>query len=197
MHLFYEIGIPVGISESDSLKIRNWKSPCWNFGARYRLKLTKKLCFITDLSYNFNSYFVRQPSNRFPDTLSHKKEKINLNQLSGAVAFRHNYSKRKKYFGKYIEAGAVGGWNFLTSHYIKDVYPTPGTAYEESVVRVRLRNPDWLSEYSVHGFAAFGLEKLEFRFYYRVTDIFTEYQGKRAGELPVMRIALNFAVAGN
>jgi hypothetical protein len=197
LHFYYEAGVPIGSGEDDSLDTRNWKSGCWNFGIRYKLALKKRLSLNVDLGYNFHSFYIRQAENNFPDTLRHNKEKINLNQASGAMSLRYVFSRKKKFFGKYAAIGGMASWNFSTAHYTKDVYPAPGSPYDKYVVRIRQRNPKYLAPYELNLFAALALEKVEMRLYYRLTDLFVEYNGKKAGELPAMIIALNFAIAGN
>jgi hypothetical protein len=196
LHLLVETSTPFGASESDTLKTRNWRTGCWNFGIRYKRKFTKKFFYVAELTYNLQSWVVRQDKNRFPDTIAHRKEKFNLNQICGAMGLRYIYSKRKKYFGNYIDGGGSFAWNFSTAHYVKNIDKYSGLAYNKTVVKLKEKNPQYLFPYAIDAWVGFGFELTQFRIYYRITDFFQSYGGAKASEFPSVRAGVNIALTG-
>lgn len=197
LHLFYEENLLFGPRYADTLNSTDIRSWAHNTGWRYKLKLSKKICFVSDISYRFKSVFIKQKGNRFPDTLNYKKEKLNFNQVCIAPAFRFIYGSRKNYFGKYIDFGATLAWNFSTVHYTKQILHPTNADFSTQVIRTRQKHLNYTQAFEIDPFISFGFELIQFKFQYRVSDCFKRYRDKKLAELPRFMIGISLSIVNS
>jgi hypothetical protein len=197
IHIFYEGSLLFGPGNSDTLNTTDIRSYAHNMGLRYKLKLSRKICFIGDISYRLKTQFIKQKGNRFPDTLSYNKERLNFNQICLSPAFRFIYGSKKTYFGKHIDIGITTAFNMGTTRFTKQIIKSANPQYNEQIIKAREKHLNYILPFEADPFIAFGFEIIQFKIQYRLTDSFKNYNGKALAELPRLIFGINIALINN
>ncbi|MBC7865551.1 MAG: hypothetical protein IAF38_21435 [Bacteroidia bacterium] len=192
VYFFNEGSFLLGPGGADSIKTHAFLSSSYALGLRYNLKLSKKINWVNDFAYRIKSFNIKQNNNRFPDTLTYKKEKLNFNQLCLSSAIRFIYGKKRRYFGKYIDIGATAAWNFNTTRYLKQELENTDPTFKKQIAKIHQRDLSYVNSFEADAFIAFGFEKVQLKLQYRLTDCFTKYNGIKLPELPRLMVGLNF-----
>jgi hypothetical protein len=105
VHFFLGLGFFAGKNKG-STEINYVNSNQFNFGFRYKLKISGFFDVLADLTFDQFSYQLKQNSNKvIPDTILHKKENLLFNNLGAGVFVRANLSKRGNSIRAYVDAG--------------------------------------------------------------------------------------------
>ena len=113
-HTYINYGSIIG-STSNDMEIG--KSYEFSSGLRYKYKVSGFYALGFNLSYNMQSFRIKNPN--FISGIFYDKEKLVLNNFEIELYNRFNFGKRGNVIGKYIDIGAYGNYAFVTKHYLR------------------------------------------------------------------------------
>lgn len=159
------ISFPVFTNE-DAVYTKFGVSTAYDFGIRYKRKLTNTFAFGLDWGMSFADYHIKQGEGKMvPDTIINDKEKYLLNTMNGSVYFRFNVGRRGNYLGNYLDLGAYGGWNITKKH--KTVNETEADE-KVKVVTSRLK---YFENFQYGILARIGIGRYALTARYRLSDL--------------------------
>lgn len=180
-HVFFGYGNILGKPDYAGADIDHRKSQHSTLGYRYKLKINKFYSAGFDIACETYTFNLKQNAKKnTPDTLLHKSEKINIQDIDFSVFNRINYGRRGNTIGKFVDFGAFINWNFGFSHITKD--DIDGVLY-----KVRATGVDYY-EPIIYGFIGrIGFGKFVFYGKHRYSDLFND---KNLQELPRYTVGL-------
>lgn len=191
LQVFYGGGFIFGPSDSAGATTKPWKSYYLSGGLRYKLKLGNYYAIGLDVYYQFNSYRLKQsPDNFLPDTLTHKREKLNFHNVSAALFSRINFKKRGDIIGNYMDLGGYADYVFGSTHYYRDADATGSTSQETAVRKHKL---SYVNDYTYGIFARYGWDGFAFWGQYRLSDLFNNNFPVKYPELPRIFIGIEIS----
>ena len=191
IQMFYGAGFIFGQPDTAGADIKKWKSYYLTAGLRYKLKLGKNYAVGLDVYYQFNSYRMKQSLDNFlPDTIIHKKEKMNFNNVSAAFFNRINFKKRGDVIGNFFDFGVYADYVFGSTHYYRDVDASGSTSQETAV---RKHNLSYVNDYNYGAFLRIGWEGFAFWGEYRFSDMFDKNYSVKYPELPRLYIGIEIS----
>jgi hypothetical protein len=160
------IGFPMYTNEALNYTKRG-TSIAFDFGLRYKRRITNYLAAGLDLGINTASYKIKQKSPKtVPDTVINDKEKIQISSLLSSGYVRINVGRRGNYIGNYLDLGAYGGWNFQKKHKTTNENKD-GEKVRESTTRLK-----YVETLSYGLLARIGISRFALTAQYRLSDIF-------------------------
>ena len=139
----------------------------FDFGVRYKRKLTNFLALGIDLGMNSASYKLKQSDSKIvSDNVINDKEKIQVNSLVSSAWLRINAGRRGNFIGNYLDLGVYGGWNFQKKH------KTTNTNTNNEKVKVSTSKLKYIENFSYGLIARLGISRYALTVNYRLSDIF-------------------------
>ncbi len=115
----YEFYIPE--SKKNEVPIIAGMSTAFSVGVRYKYKISNFFAIGAGLNYTNDIFTIKQDNNKiFPNTVTHKREKLRLNNLCSNAFMRFNFGKRGNIVGRFIDLGAYFSWIFNAKLVYKD-----------------------------------------------------------------------------
>jgi hypothetical protein len=180
------IGLPVFTNE-DFIYTKFGASSTFDFGIRYKRKLSNTFALGLDLGMNFSDYVIKQETGKsIPDTVINDKEKFQINTLNGSAYFRVNIGRRGNYIGNYFDLGAYYGWNMVKKH------KTINENQEDEKVKLVTSQLKYIDDFSSGLLARVGISRFALTARYRLSDIFIS--SYFLPELPRLTIGLELGV---
>ena len=160
------LGFPVYTTEAVNFT-KPLASSCFDFGVRYKRRITNFLALGADLGVDATAFKLKQEQGKtVPDTIMNKKEKFQINSLIGSAYIRFNAGRRGNYIGNYLDLGAYGGWNMVKKH--KTI--NENTAGEK--VKVETTGLKYVENFSYGLLARLGTNRYALTARYRFSDLF-------------------------
>lgn len=139
----------------------------FNFGLRYKRRITNYLAAGLDLGITTAAYKIKQKSPKtVPDTVVNDKEKIQISSLVGSGYMRINVGRRGNYIGNYLDLGAYAGWNFQKKHKTTNENEA-GEKIRETTTKLK-----YVENFSYGLLARIGISRYALTASYRLSDIF-------------------------
>lgn len=100
----------------------NWWSCSLSYGMRMKLKLFWWNALVTDISYRYDRFSIRQdiPKHLPLGTMNHQRERISIHNFSMVFCDRINFHKRGDVLGSWIDLGVYGDWAFRNADVFVD-----------------------------------------------------------------------------
>ena len=166
LHGYIGLGFPLFTSEAVSYT-KPGSSSAFDFGLRYKRKLTNYLAVGIDMGVVAAAYKVQQKEGKtVPDTIINDKEKFQINSLQGSVYTRINVGRRGNYIGNFLDLGAFGSWNMIKKH------KTTNENEEGEKVKVITGKLKYVETFGYGLLARIGVSRYAFTATYRLSDIF-------------------------
>jgi hypothetical protein len=171
VHFFFSLGFYAGKNQSRT-QINYFNSTQFNFGLRYKLKLTGTFDVLADLTFDQFNYQLRQNGNKtIPDTVLHKKENLLFNNLGGGMLIRANLSKRGNSIRAYIDGG------YYYQLLLSGIHQTKNNNQFGGFTRVSETGLPYINPGFGNLLIRFGYGRLSLYYQYRLTNIFTPASG--------------------
>lgn len=186
LHGYLGAGFPLYTNEGYSYT-KPILSSSFDFGIRYKRKITNFLAVGADLGIIASSYKIKQEEGKkVPDIILNKKEKFQINMLVGSAFIRTNVGRRGNYIGNYLDLGGFGGWNMIKKH----VTVNQNLAEERvKVVKTRLK---YIDDFSYGLSARLGSNRYAITASYRLSDIFKT--SSSMAELPHLNLGFEYGL---
>lgn len=166
VHGYIGLGFPVFTNEAVAYTKPGLSSD-FNFGLRYKRKLSNHFAVGLDFGVNSTSYKIKQDQwKTVPDTVINDKEKIQVNSLVGSAYMRINVGRRGNYIGNYLDLGAFGGWNMQKKQ------KTVNKNENGEKVKVITSGLKYIDNFSYGLQARIGVSRYALTAKYRLSDIF-------------------------
>jgi hypothetical protein len=166
-HFYVGIGFIAGKPDSAGSDIKAGKSVNVVLGYRYKLKISNFYAIGYDIAYNSYSFSLEQDSKKItPDTVLHKKEKLNFGNLGLSPYMRFNYGRRGNHIGKFIDLGAYGDWTFIASDISKD------KKSNGNLVKTKISHLNYYNATNYGVLVRIGFNRYVFYGNYRLSNIF-------------------------
>ena len=160
------LGFPLSTNEGSNYT-KPVTSTDFDFGVRYKRKLTNLLALGIDLGMNSASYKLKQNDSKIvPDNVINDKEKIQVNSLVSSALLRINAGRRGNFIGNYLDLGVYGGWNFQKKH------KTTNTNANDEKVKVSTSKLKYIENFSYGLMARLGISRYSLTANYRLSNIF-------------------------
>jgi len=165
-HFYIGFGFPMHTNE-DVTYTKFGSSISFDFGIRYKRKLTSFLASGFDLGIGVSTYNLSQDVPKtVPDSVSNDKEKFRISTLSPSVYLRFNVGRRGNYVGNFLDLGAYGSWNMRKLHF------TINKNEFDEKVRVETTRLGYMENLSYGFLARTGSNRYVVTAKYRMSDIF-------------------------
>lgn len=162
-------------------------SSAFDFGIRYKRKLTNYLAVGIDIGVVAAAYKVKQNDGKtVPDTIINDKEKFQINSLQGSAYARINIGRRGNYIGNYLDLGAFGGWNMIKKH------KTTNENDQGEKVKVITSKLKYVETFSYGLLARIGVSRYALTATYRLSDIFES--SSAIPELPRLMVGVEIGL---
>jgi hypothetical protein len=165
-HGYIGIGFPLFTSEAVTYT-KPGLSTTFDFGIRYKRKLSPNFAMGLDLGVNFSAYHIKQGEGKsVPDSVINDKEKFQIGTTVGSAFARINVGRRGNYIGNYLDLGAYGGWNMQKKHKTTNENED-GEKVKESTTRLT-----YIENFSYGLLGRIGIGRYALTSRYRLSDIF-------------------------
>jgi|GEM_PF-3351121 len=96
-------------------------------GFRFSTPLRGRTAAVGEFGYRVNHFYLSRsrPKAAPLSNVSHDKERITMNMLSGGLAVRYNFKEKEDRPEQLIELGAYGDWSFRTANVYVDKHEDP------------------------------------------------------------------------
>ena len=112
VHYYIGYGLITNYEQNIGSEINLGKSFDFEFGFKYKLKLTNWLAVGSNFSYDIMSFNLKQNSTKsLPDPVLHAKQKITFQNFGMAPHIRFNIGRRGNEVGNYIDLGYYFNWS--------------------------------------------------------------------------------------
>jgi hypothetical protein len=120
-HLYVGTGSMFFTEETDSIELRYPQTWKWYLGYRYKKRLCEFVSLGIELEYAIETYDIKQNKKKgIPDTLIHKKEKIEIQKIGSDVYVRLNWKKRGNFMGTFLDLGLGYHHSFHFKYLLED-----------------------------------------------------------------------------
>ncbi len=166
LHGYVGLGFPLFINEEPAYT-KVGTSVQFDFGLRYKRKITNYFALGMDLGLNSTAFKIKQDDGKYvPDSIINKKEKLQVSAASGSVFARINIGRRGNFIGNYIDMGTYGSWNMVKKH------KTTNKNTNGEKVKVSTTRLDYIEDFSYGLLARIGISRYALTAQYRLSDIF-------------------------
>jgi len=137
------------------------------YGLRYKLRFSDYYAIGFEGSVSNLTCNMRQEAGKFlPDTVMHKKQRLNWMFLNIGFFNRINFSKRGNIIGNYIDLGIMGSYCPSFVHFTMD------RTDDGRTLRTRERGLDYFTIYNYAVFARVGFNRTAIMASYRMSSLF-------------------------
>lgn len=165
-HGYVGLGFPIFTNEAANFT-KPMASTSFDFGLRYKRKITPHLATGFDLGITSTAYRIKQnDSKTVPDNVINDKEKIQISTLESSLWLRINVGRRGNFIGNYLDLGGYGGWNFQKKH------KTTNTNADDEKVKITTSKLKYVDNFSGGLLARLGVGRYALTARYRFTDLF-------------------------
>ncbi len=148
-------------------RLKTWGNYTLALGLRYKLRISNYYAIGFEGSISTITCNMRQEEGKFlPDTIMHKKERLNWMFLNIGFFNRINFYKRGNIVGNYLDLGITGSYCPSFVHFTMDKTPDGRT------LRIRERGLDYFSPFNYSVFARVGFNKTAITASCRLSSLF-------------------------
>jgi hypothetical protein len=191
-HLYIGFGFFIPDANAMEVKTKPASTTSFEFGWRYKLKLTNWFALGAGISYKNDIFDIKQIENKIiPDSVSHTKEKLRFNYLGSEAYIRFNFGKRGNIVGRFIDFGAYANWAFRVKHMMIDKVDenVPHRAGSQRVILYKL---DYIEKFCYGLKARIGSNRLVLTADYRMSELFTDDYKAEVGNYYLPKFAVGF-----
>ena len=165
-HVYLGLGFPVYTNEAVNYT-KPGTSLTFDFGVRYKRRITNFLAVGLDLGMNATAFKVKQDQGKtVPDTIINDSEKFRISTTMSSAFVRINVGRRGNYIGNYLDLGAFGCWNMVKKHI------TANKDSQGEKVKVETSRLKYVENFSYGVLARIGTNRYALTARYRMSDIF-------------------------
>jgi hypothetical protein len=195
-HLYIGAGLFIPEGKELEVKIKPGTSISFQFGWRYKLKLTNWLAIGSGVNYTNDIFDIKQGEDKIiPNDIQHSREKFKFNNVGSEFYFRFNFGKRGNIIGRFIDFGAYANWTFRVKHiYIDKAESIP--PYRAGTQKVVFHNLNYVEKFNYGLKARIGLNRYVLSANYRLTELFTNEYRAEVGAyfLPKISVGLEMGL---
>lgn len=170
-HTYFSYGLPVAENFTGA-DIIIGRSANFNFGLRYKRKISNFYALGLELFYEGNEFNLKQNNDKILlDTTQHDRERLRFNQFGIGFYNRFNFGRRGDAIGNFIDIGAYGEWVFNMTHVTKDEMP------DGSKVKVKTRKLGYEEPLAYGVLVRIGFNRFVLFGKYRLSDFLKEKHG--------------------
>lgn len=126
MHFYVAYGLTAGLPEGNAFDLKYGLSREWRFGLRYKRRICNHYAMGLDLSIaNYRYRFAQYSSKKFPDTLLHENQYLQLPTVGLEYFNRINFGRRGNKIGNYFDFGAYATYTYSSTLTYNDKLTTP------------------------------------------------------------------------
>ena len=168
-HMLASIGWNVA-TNSKELKSHILGSYNFEFGFRYKVKVSELYALGIDLEYVWNRFYLDQRDSRgVIDDLEHRKEVLSNNGIHIGLFNRFNFDKRGNILGKYLQLGVFAEYYFTEEHYYNNkVEPSNDPGGE--LVEITISDLNFVNPLNYGLKAMLGINKVNIYAKYRMSE---------------------------
>ncbi len=160
------IGFPTYTNE-DLNYTKFGSSAAFDFGLRYKRKITNFLALGADAGIRLGAYKLKQIDGKsVPDTIINDREKFQITSILSSAYMRINVGRRGNFIGNYLDLGVYGGWNAVKKH------KTYNDNVEGEKVKTVTSGLKYINNFSYGVSARIGVSRYALTASYRLSDIF-------------------------
>ncbi|MFW5793636.1 MAG: hypothetical protein ACOCWC_05080 [Bacteroidota bacterium] len=186
IHSFLNLGFIIGESEGEGSPIIYGRSMSYEFGSRYKRKLSKHLSLGIELSYLRQLYHIKQSDDKtFPDESINESQRLAIDNFALGYYHRFNFGRRGDYVGRFLDLGVNACWQFSKNVKTKN---TINNLEIETIVS----GYDFFEPFVYNAFARIGASIFVLKGTYRINDIFKSTSAY--DEFPRFNIALEIGI---
>lgn len=186
VHPVYSYGMFIG-DQPATAKINTGSSYYLKAGLLYKYKVSQYYAWGFGASISNSTFSLKQQSSKaLPDTIRHKKERLNWMNLNVCLYNRFNFNKRGNVIGAYTDIGVQGGYTVSYNHFTFDKND------EGLAVRTRTRGHKYYNPFYYEAFVHLGYDRLSLNASYRFSNLFKSKYSYP--ELPRFCLALTVAI---
>ncbi len=185
-HVFIGLHFMAGPPENASADIRYGRSRSFEYGYRYKRRLSNTFSFGSEIISRRYAFHIKQSEQKLvPDNVIKDREKLVFVDVGLGVYKRINFGQRGNYIGRFMDAGAYASWIFHSRH----VY-----FLEEDGVNIRVRKSgiSYPAAFDYGVTARLGFNNWVLKGSYRMSDLFRGSAG--LPELPRYTIGLEIGM---
>ena len=176
-HLFVGYGLVAGASEAGS-EIKYLNSHEWQFGFRYKFKVSNFYALGLEATLNPQTYYLKQtPEKTLPNFIQHDVEKLKFTNAGLGFYNRFNFGKRGNYIGNFLDLGIYGNWMPVKAHIYQDddLFGLVGSLSGVKNVKVRENGLKYVEDFNYGVLARLGFNRYVFYGSYRLSNLFGGY----------------------
>jgi hypothetical protein len=160
------IGFPVYTNEVINYT-KFGSSAAFDFGLRYKRKITNYLAVGADAGISPGAYKLKQNEGKsVPDTIINDREKFQITSFLSSAYMRINVGRRGNFIGNYFDLGMYGSWNAIKKH------KTYNDNAEGEKVKSVTSGLKYIDNFSYGVLTRFGESRYALTASYRLSDIF-------------------------
>ena len=195
---YYGGGLMIGAPENDSSAINYGKSLYFFTGSKLKIETNPLLAFGLETMFQYRHYSIAQTNEKlFQAPIQHKKENFHVLDYQADAYMRINFTKKGNHFGKYLDFGVYGAYNFYTRLVTVDKVNS-AESKQNRIVYSRLR---YINRIEYGGIIRLGTSILSAHLKYRASDLFKSFTNDLGTttnfpELPRFQLGIGFDIPG-
>jgi hypothetical protein len=191
-HLFIGFGFYIPDGGDFEVETKAIFTTSFEFGWRYKLKLTNWLAIGTGINYYNDIFNIKQVDDKVvPTNIKHSKERLRYNNLGTEIYMRFNFGKRGNVIGRFLDVGAYGNWAFAVNHMYEDKSNSQ-LPYMAGSERVILYHLSYVEKYNYGLKARIGINRYVITAMYRMNDLLTQEYRDDVGDYYFPKLAVGF-----
>lgn len=160
------------VNLSDEVAVKEILSNDFGFGYRYKYKLLSFYNIGFDISYHYKNFNLHQNEEKVvPNSITHDKEIISLNDLDLELYQRIQIGKTGNMIGFFVDMGAFVGWTFGSRHITKDEIPEDDP-YNAGLRKMKHKDLDYTESLNYGLKGRIGYNNIAVCGSYRLADLF-------------------------
>jgi hypothetical protein len=195
-HLFIGLGFYIPQGKDLEIETKPGSTTSFEFGWRYKLKLTNWFAMGTGINYVNDIFNLKQVETKVVplDTL-HSKERIRFNNIGSEFYVRLNFGKRGNIIGKFIDLGVYANWAFAINHMYQDKYDSQ-LPYQAGSQRVILYHLKYVERFNYGLKARIGVNRYILTASYRLSELLDSEYREQVGNyfFPKLSIGLEIGL---
>lgn len=166
LHVFASGGLVTGPKNTNA-RLKYFGNYNLQLGLRYKLRFNDFYAIGFETSVTNMTCNLRQEEGKWlPDTILHKKERLNWMYLNLSFFNRINFYKRGDILGNYLDLGITGSYCPSFVHFTMDKTPDGRT------LRTRERGLPYFSPFAYSVFGRVGFNRFAVSISYRLSNLF-------------------------